>query len=263
MTAAGTPVRSHWPEYAAEALGLGIFMLSACGFAALLFHPRSPVVAALPGLMLRSVCMGLAMGLTAVLNVYSPWGRRSGAHLNPAFTLAFYRLGKVARRDLAGYIGGQFVGALAGTGLAVFLLRGWLADPAVNFVATVPGPRGVEVAFLAELVISFLLMLVVLAVMSRPKLARYTGLFAGALVALYITFEAPLSGMSMNPARTIGSAVYAHLWTAVWLYFLAPPLGMLLAVESMRGARAVREQMCAKLHHDDRVRCIFCEHRRG
>ena len=67
-------IADHLPEYAAEALGLGIFMLSACGFAVLLFHPHSPVVAALPSLMLRSVAMGLAMGLTAVLNVYSPWG---------------------------------------------------------------------------------------------------------------------------------------------------------------------------------------------
>lgn len=263
MIGPGGRVADHLPEYAAEAFGLGLFMLSACGFAVLLFHPMSPVPAALPSLTLRSALMGLAMGLTSVLNVYSPWGRRSGAHLNPSFTLAFYRLGKVSRRDTVGYIVAQFVGGFAGTALAVVLLRAWVGDPAVNYVATVPGRWGLGVAFLAELAISFVLMLVVLAVLSRPRLAPFTGLFAGALVALYITFENPISGMSMNPARTVGSAAFAHVWTGWWLYFIAPPLGMLLAVELMRGRSAVRERMCAKMHHDDRARCIFCEHRMG
>jgi aquaporin Z len=203
------------------------------------------------------------MGLTCVLNVYSPWGRRSGAHLNPSFTLAFYRLGKVSRTDAVAYILAQFAGGLAGMGLAVLLFRAWLADPAVHYVATVPGPWGLAPAFLAELVISFFLMVVVLSVLSRPRLAPFTGLFAGTLVALYITFENPISGMSMNPARTVGSAAFAHVWTGLWLYFTAPPLGMLLAVEVMRGRRSIRERICAKLHHDARTRCIFCEHRMG
>jgi aquaporin Z len=87
--------------------------------------------------------------------------------------------------------------------------------------------------------------------------ARYTPLFAGALVATYITLEAPLSGMSMNPARTFGSALAAQLWTSLWIYFTAPPLGMLAAAEAYRwqqGAHAVR---CAKLHHHNDKRCIF------
>ena len=162
-----------------------------------------------------------------------------------------------------GYILAQFVGALAGTGFAVLLFHTWLADPAVNYVATVPGPWGLAAAFLAELAISFFLMVVVLSVLSRPRLAPFTGLFAGTLIALYITFENPVSGMSMNPARTVGSAAFAHVWTGLWLYFTAPPLGMLLAVEVMRSSRSIRERICAKLHHDARARCIFCEHRMG
>jgi aquaporin Z len=250
----------HWPEYLAEAFGLGLFMVSACGFGVLLFHPASPVVAQLPSLMLRSLLMGTAMGLTNILNIYSPWGRRSGAHLNPAVTLTFFRLGKVKREDVPGYIAAQFLGGLAGTGLAVLLFRPWVGDPSVNYVATLPGPRGLTIAFLAELTISLVLMLTVLSVSSRPGLARFTGIFASSLVALYITFEAPLSGMSMNPARTVGSAVFAGAWTGWWLYFLAPLLGMLLAAELMRRRSAVRELVCAKLYHDSRVACIFCGH---
>jgi aquaporin Z len=258
MTARAIAPPANWVEYAAEALGLGLFMLSACSFGVLLFHPQSPVVAAVPSLMARSVAMGLAMGATAILNVYSPWGRRSGAHLNPSFTLAFYRLGKVARRDVVGYIAGQFAGAVAGTGLALVVWRQWLADPAVNFVATVPGPWGAEIAFVAELGISFFLMLMVLLLLSRPRLARFTGLFCGALVALYITFEAPLSGMSMNPARSFGSAFVARDASGLWIYLTAPVLGMLCAAQLHVLREKKPRPFCAKLHHENATRCIFC-----
>jgi aquaporin Z len=249
---------SHWREYAAESFGLGLFMVSACGFAVLLFHPASPAVRLVPSGFVRNLLMGMAMGLTAMLNGYSPWGRRSGAHLNPAVTLTFYRLGKVDRADVPWYIVAQFAGGLAGTAVSVLLFRSWVGNPAVNYVATVPGPLGTGVAFAAELAISFLLMVVILTTASRPMIARFTPCFAGTLVALYITFESPISGMSMNPARTVGSAAFAHVWTAWWVYFSAPILGMLLAAELARGSRRVRDQMCAKMYHDRRVACIFC-----
>jgi aquaporin Z len=121
-----------------------------------------------------------------------------------------------------------------------------------------PGAEGSAVAFGAELGISFLLMLVVLAVSNTPGIARYTGVAAGSLVAVYIALEAPLSGMSMNPARTAASAVWAHSYHGLWLYFVAPPAGMLLAAEVFRLARGRRAVFCAKLDHDDRYRCIFC-----
>ena len=115
-----------------------------------------------------------------------------------------------------------------------------LADSATHFATTAPGPTGVAVAFLAEVVISFLLMSVILRVSNHGRLARYTGLCAGVLVALFITIEAPLSGMSMNPARTLGSALSGRDWTALWIYFIAPPAGMLAggrAVSQAAGAR--------------------------
>jgi aquaporin Z len=251
---------SHLTEYAAEALGLGIFMVSACGFAVLLFDPASPVVQAVPAVFPRFLAMGIAMGLTLLIDIYSPWGRRSGAHLNPAVTLAFFRLGKVARRDVVGYVAGQFAGGLLGTGLAVLLFHPWIGDPSVDYAVTVPGAAGVAVAFVAELLISFFLMLTVLSSTSRPKVAPFTGLLAAALVALYITLETPISGMSMNPARTVGSAAFAHQWTALWLYFVAPLAGMLGAAEVFRSSGALWRRACAKFHHDDRFRCIFCEH---
>jgi aquaporin Z len=87
--------------------------------------------------------------------------------------------------------------------------------------------------------------------------ARHTPLFAGALVAIYITLEAPISGMSMNPARSFGSALAAQLWTSLWIYFIAPPLGMLIAAEVYRRQRGAHAVVCAKLYHHNGKRCIF------
>jgi aquaporin Z len=251
-------LKNHWPEYMSEAAGLGAFMVSACAFAALLFHPSSPVARGVESEAVRRVSMGVAMGLTNVLLVYSPWGMRSGAHNNPAVTLTFYRLGKVKGADAFCYVLAQFAGGIGGVVLASLLLGQFVAVPSVNYVVTVPGSLGVAAAFAGEVVISFVLMSVVLRASNHARLSRWTGLLAGLMVALYISVESPVSGMSMNPARTFGSALSARVWTALWVYFTAPFAGMLLAAEvfTRTGARAA----CAKLHHHNRKRCIFnCE----
>jgi aquaporin Z len=249
---------SHWPEYAMEAAGLGLFMVSACMVVALLEHPSSPVRQMLGDPCLRRLLIGMAMGLTAVAIIYSPWGKRSGAHLNPAVTVTFWRLGKVGGWDAIFYTCAQFTGGVFGVALSTWILsRMVVADPSVNYVVTLPGERGWGVAFAAELLISFGMMLMVLLVSNRPSINRYTGLFAGVLVATYIAIEAPLSGMSMNPARSFGSAVAASAWSGLWIYFTAPPLGMLLAAETYVRTKGLRAVLCCKLHHDNDSRCIF------
>jgi len=248
-------IRDHLPEYGCEALELCLFMISAGAFTILLHHPVSTIVHMLPDPFVRRMLTGVAMGATAIAIVFSPLGKRSGAHFNPAVTLTFWRLGKMKGIDAICYIIAQFVGGIAGVALVALFVREALADPAVNFVATIPGPRGPWVAFLAELLIAFVLMSTVLVVSNTPSLARYTGIFAGCLVATFITFEAPFSGMSMNPARTLGSAFVGHLWTAMWIYFTAPVIAMQFAAAVYsRGARIVH---CAKLHHHNSQRCIF------
>lgn len=247
----------HWPEYIMEAAGLGLFMLSAAVCTTVIEHPAFPVRAAIESAVPRRVLIGLAMGLTAIALIYSPWGKRSGAHLNPAVTLTFWALGKVAGVDAVGYVLAQFVGGTIGLIGAAFALQPYVMDPSVNYVVTVPGPAGPGVAFLAEILISFGLMLAVLTVSNRKTIARYTGLFAGCLVATYISIEAPYSGMSMNPARTFASAVAASLWEQLWIYFTAPPLGMWLAAQVYLHAQGAGRVLCAKLHHDNPSRCIF------
>lgn len=261
MTGAGAALRSHWPEYLCEALGLGLFMIAAGVFATALFGPASPLAGRDP--VLVRFAMGLAMGTTAVAMIYSPWGRRSGGHFNPATTLAFYRLGKIAGADAAWYIVAQCAGGIAGVLAARALLGPVFSGPLVQSVVTVPGVAGAWVALAGEVAISFVLMSVVLLVSNSERLALFTGLCAGALVAVYITFEAPLSGMSMNPARSLASALPSGIWNAFWVYLVAPPLGMLAAAELY--SRSHRHgPKCAKLCHDARHRCIFrcgyCSH---
>src|SRR5262245_18333171 len=115
-------LKHHWPEYVIVGGCLPLFMLSAFTFAILLEHPASPVHQAIANSMARRLLMGLAMGGTAIAIIHSPWGKQSGAHINPATTLAFYHLGKVSRWDAVGYIVAQFVGGLLGALLAASLL---------------------------------------------------------------------------------------------------------------------------------------------
>jgi aquaporin Z len=200
------------------------------------------------------------MGLTAIALIYSRWGQRSGAHMNPAVTATFLFLGRVRGVDALLYIAAQFAGGLAGVLLVDALAGAAFHSPAVNYVATVPGRWGVPAAFVAELTISGLLMYTVLTVSARPSLARYTGLCAGALVATYIALEAPVSGMSMNPARSFASAAPAGLWQHLWIYFTAPPAGMLLAAILRRRIVGTEGLPCAKLQHPEDLRCIHCGH---
>ena len=248
---------AHLPEYGIEAALLGVFMLSACGFGVLLEHPESPIRQAIGDPTLRRVLMGFAMGTTAVAIIYSPWGGRSGAHINPATTLTFWRLGRIRGVDVAGYVGAQVLGAVLGVALASALLGPRLADASVRFVITRPGRWGPVPALLAEVAISAILMGLVVR-LTGSRLARYTGLVVGLLVATYISIEAPISGMSMNPARSLGSAWGAGEWGALWIYVVGPLLGMNLG--ALLATRACDRTACPKLNHPDSQRCIFCGH---
>lgn len=249
-------LRYHWPEYLMEVGELAFYMLVTCTVATLLQDPASPVRHWLSSDLARRAFMGVAMGATMVVIILSPWGKQSGGHFNPAVTFAFYRLGKVEYWDGWFYGAAQFLGAILGVCIARYALLGSL-NPAVHFAVTTPGVYGRAVAFVAELVISFVLMSTVLYVTNRANLARYTPYFVGALIAIYITFEAPLSGMSTNPARSFGPALHAGSWHALWIYFLAPTLGMLAAADVFLRVRGGVPPDCAKLHHDNDKRCIF------
>jgi aquaporin Z len=249
--------KDHWPEYLMEAALLGLFLIAA-GICTILFEYQfSPIHQGIPNGDLRRFLTGIVMGIVAISLVYSPWGKQSGAHMNPAVTLTFYRLGKIKFQDMWFYVLFQCLGGLAGIYLVALLLGQAFRQPPINYIVTVPGRLGLVGALFGEWIVAFMMMMMVLLTSNHAKLNRYTGLFSGLLVMLYITFEAPLSGFGMNPARSLASALLAHVWTDFWLYVVVPPIGMLSAAglyTQRYGQHAVK---CAKLHHDNSKRCIF------
>ncbi len=253
----GDALTLHWREYLFEGIELGTFMLGACAFGTLLFHSQSPLVSRVSSSAVRLVLMGVAMGGTAIAVILSPMGRRSGAHFNPIVSFTFFCLGKMHRLDALFYVAAQFLGGALGVLTARILLGSRLAAPSVNYVVTVPGHYGITAAFLAELFMGLLTMTVVLQSGNRVRLARFTWLWVGLLVTMYVIAFSPVSGFSLNPARTAASALFAGVWTAMWLYFSAPLLGMLLAAALYARTSGSLAVHCAKIYHDLHSPCPF------
>jgi aquaporin Z len=253
----------HWPEYLIELIGLAWVMFVALAVASLLWAAQSPVAHFIKYEPLRRALMGLGMASAVMLFAYSRLGKRSGAHLNPAVTFAFYLLGKIEPFDVPFYIVAQTVGGLVGVSLFVAAGRGAAADPRVQYIVTRPGRWGSGAALALETAITFAMMLLIL-VVSNSRWRRYTVAFAGALLTLLIFAESPLSGTSLNPARSFASAAVAHQWRALWIYLVAPPAGAVMA--ALFYARLLgRPVYCAKLCHPEHdYRCIFrCGYRQS
>jgi aquaporin Z len=251
-------LREHWPEYAIECCALGCFMIAIGFFVTAFESPASPIYRVIHPSYLRTVLLASCIGLVLALLIHSPWGKRSGAHMNPAITLAFLCLKKVHPWDALFYVVAQTIGATVGVVVVAFVMGSLFTGPPVQYAVTLPGPAGDAVAFAAETAISFALMATVLAFIGSSRLIRFTGLAIGCLVALFIVVEGPLSGTSMNPARTLASALPLTMWHHLWLYLLGPTLGMLLAAQLILYIRRGTPRACAKLLHPHNLRCIHC-----
>ncbi len=221
-------------KYACEALGLGIFMFSAGLFDILIDHPDFRIRSLIESSIIRRFLIGLSMGLTALFIIFSPFGQKSKAHINPSVTLIFWRLRRIKGFDAIFYVVFQFIGGALGMILISLLLPQSIKHPVINYIVTIPSSLGRMVAFFAEFLISFMLMSTVLWTNKHPKLSKFTPYFTATLITLFITFEAPFSGMSMNPARTFASAIVSNVWTGFWIYCTAPIFGMFLAGEIYR-----------------------------
>lgn len=223
--------KKNWIHYLQEALGLAIFMISACFFGAMLFSDKSSWYYVLPNVMSRNVVMGVAMGSTALFIFYSPFTAPSGSQINPAVTLTFLRLDKMCRYDALFYVIFQIIGGTAAVYLMQLLMGNILTDPPVNSVVTVPGKPGMWWALITEFVIAFITMSMVLFTSNNDKLKKYTRIFAGCFVCSWVIFAGPISGFGMNPARSFASALPANIWTNFWLYTFIPIAGMMSATE--------------------------------
>jgi aquaporin Z len=221
----------NWKHYLQEALGLAIFMISACFFSAMLFSEKSSWFHFFPNFMARNVFMGLMMGLTALFIFYSKWTAPSGSQINPAVTLTFLRLNKICRYDALFFTIFQFIGGTAAVYLMNFLMGDILTGLPINSAVTVPGKPGTIPAIITEFLIAFITMTVVLFTSNTERLKKYTRIYTSFLVCGWVIIAGPISGFGMNPARTFASALPANTWTAFWLYMFVPLAGMLTSAE--------------------------------
>lgn len=239
-----------------EAAGVGILVATACIAGALLEPPNSPVAYAVPSGLVRRLLMGAVMGLIAAGIIHSPWGKQSGAHLNPSVSLTFFRLGKVTVRDLLFYAIAQLAGA-AGAIIAVAGTLGIVvAHPAVRYLVSVPEHGRFAEALAVEFIAGLATMSAVLLFSNSTRLEPYTALVVGVLVALYFAFEAPFFKVVPPNHHQLWSLLLADLKSGIWIYFTAPPLGMLAAAEIHLWRKG--KVKCAKLNHSLDKRCIFC-----
>lgn len=223
--------KKNWIHYLQEALGLAIFMISACFFGSLLEAQHSFIHLLIPDSFTRNVLMGILMGATALIIFYSPFTAPSGAQINPAVTLTFLRLGKMCPWDSLFFILFQFIGGTLAVIVMRFLMGGLLTEPPVQLVVTVPGKFGMVPAIIIEFLIAFSTMTMVLFTSNNHKLKNYTRIIAACLVCIWVILAGPVSGFGMNPARSFASAFSANIWTSFWIYLFVPIVGMISAAE--------------------------------
>jgi aquaporin Z len=223
--------KKNLQHYLQEALGLAIFMISACFFSGMFEAKNSSWHLAISNDFSRTIIMGVMMGITALFIFYSPLTAPSGSHINPAVTITFLRLGKMGRWDSFFYIIFQLAGGLIAVYIMALLMGKTLTDAPVNYAVTIPGKYGVAVAAITEFCIAFLMMTMILFTTASDRLKKYTRIFSGCFVCLFVIFAGPVSGFGMNPARTAASAVPANMYTSFWLYMIMPFAGMLAGAE--------------------------------
>jgi aquaporin Z len=240
-----------------EATELFILMLCICVFGALLYGRVSPLRRFTLSPFDCSVLMGIAVASTMFMIIRSPFGRRSGAHFNPAITLTYFWLGRIHRWDAMSYVASQFAGAIAGVFTAHAILGSRLSGSPVSYVVTLPGNHGYLLAFVAEFLTSGLLMGLVLFATNHRRLARFSPILFAGLTVFYYMFGSPISGFSVNPARSFSSAFFAWIWNGMWIYFVAPSLGMLAAAAVYIRRNGPGGVYCAKVFHDRYSPCPF------
>jgi aquaporin Z len=245
----------HWTEWGCEFLGTALLLVGGLSAICLDFEPGSPVASVVPTHSARLLITGALFAGTGALVAISPFGRRSGAHLNPSVTVAFWRRGHMHAHDLAGYIAAQVAGAFAGTAL----VRWWwgASGRAVNLGVTQPG-HGVSPVGAAgiEAMMTFLLVFVILVMVSWPQTARWTPLAVWVVVAVLVWQGAPWTGTSLNAARSLAPALLLPDTANLWAYLIGPLLGSLIAVQ-LYDALPGWETKTSKMFHDPRYPSIM------
>ena len=204
-------------KYVAETLGT--FTLVFCGTGAVIINQQTQGVVTHLGI-------AITFGLVVMALIFA-LGRLSGAHINPAVSIAFTLTPIFPKKDLLPYIVAQTTGALLASGVLKLLF-----PDTITLGETLPAGSNMQ-SFVLEIILTYFLMLVILMVsQSPPEVSQYTAIAVGGVVLLEALFAGPITGASMNPARSIGPAVVAWNLKSLWIYVVAPIVGAVLATFS-------------------------------
>lgn len=237
-----------WRLFGAELIGTAVLVAVGLSIVIVDFGHGSPASQLLPNAAARRALTGFLFGATGGLIAVSPLGRESGAHINPAVTVAFWLMGRLRLPHALGYVLCQLAGALLG---AAPLLAWGGTGSSIAYGATVPGAGyGPIEALLGETATTFALIFGLFLFLRHRRLRAFTPAIFAPLYAIMVWLEAPISGTSTNPARSFGPAVISGLWHGWWIYWLGPLLGTLLAVAAYRWAKWERYAIeVAKIYH--------------
>jgi len=234
--------------FLSELVGTALLILIGLSFVIFNFGAGSPMLSWFPDPGLRRLITGFLFGTTGALIAVSPIGKHSGAHINPVVTLAFWLRKKMGAGHALGYIAAQLSGAILGS---LPLLAWGQMGASAYFGATIPGAAyGSFMATLGEIVTTFFLIIGLFTFIGHKRLRAFTPLLFPFLYAIMVFLEAPISGTSTNPARSLGPAVISGVWQGWWVYWAGPVLGTLLALAVRRYSWLRRlEFEVAKLYH--------------
>ena len=217
--------RLPWRKFAAEFIGTAVLLFFGLSLVIVMFGAGNPVAKLLPDVRVRMIASGFLFGCVGGSIAISHVGKYSGAHINPMVTLVFWLFGKLESPVALGYVLAQLAGGIAG---CLPLLAWGPLGRSISFGATVPG-EGYTTwdAILGEALTTFGLVTVLCLFIGFRHLRQFTPAVIPVLYAIMVPLEAPVSGTSTNPARSLGPAVISGEWHGWWIYWLGPFLGTL------------------------------------
>lgn len=210
-----------------EFVGTALLVLVGLSLVIVMFGAGSPIVGLVPHEGLRRLITGFFFGTTAALIAVSPVGKVSGAHLNPVVTLAFWLMRKLDVKIVVGYVLAQSAGAVIG---CLPLLAWGAMGRSVDFGATLPGQGyTIGTVLLGEVVATFTVISLLAIFLGFRNLRPFTPAILPFIYAVLVYAEAPVSGTSTNPARSLGPAILGGQWQGWWIYWVGPIIGAFVA----------------------------------
>jgi aquaporin Z len=233
--------------FISEFTGTGLLLLFGLSIVIFMFGQGSPMAELIPNVKVRQSLTGLLFGSVGLLITLSPVGKVSGAHINPAVTMVFWLFKKIEGRLAITYIFSQLTGAIVGC--TPLLLWGSMGR-SIYFGGTTPGVYyTVLEALIGEIVTTFVLVIMLILFIAFRHTRKFTPFMVPILYAIMVPLEADISGISTNPARSLGPGIISGEWTSWWIYWVGPFTGAFLA--SLAGSFLAKRITIAKLYHFD------------